>query len=178
MDVRFAPQYDEAVVAQVLGVPRTTVRRWRRQVLVPRTDGLWSFLDLAEGFVLASFRHATGRLPRLDAIRRRLAVPHPLAFREGVDPDWPAAVRKRLKPVQWSPDGYIARFPVAHTGDRVVMDARLHGGDPVCARTGAPMATLLPLLQAGLPVDRVVQESGWAREDVEAAARYVVEVIS
>ena len=172
MDVRFSPSYDEAVAAHVLGVPRTTVRRWRRQVLVSRADGLWSFLDLAEGFVLASFRHATGRLPRLDAIRR-LAVPHPLAFRDGVDPGWPAAVRKRLKPVQWAPDGYITRFPVAHTDERVVMDARLCAGHPVCARTGAPVTAVLPLLRAGLPIDRVVAESGWGRDDVDAAALYL-----
>lgn len=178
MDVRFSPRYDEAVAAQVLGVPRTTVRRWRRQVLSPSPDPRWSYLDLAEGYVLASFRHATGRLPQVVQIRRQWTVPHPLAYREAVDPDWPPAVQKRLKAVHWAADGYMARFPVAHTGDRVVMDARLHGGDPVCARTGAPMATLLPLLQAGLPIDRVMQASGWAREDVEAAARYVVEVIS
>ncbi len=171
MDSRCAPRYDETAAAHVLGVPRTTVRRWRRQVLVPRADELWSFLDLAEGYVLASFRHATGRLPRLDAIHR-LAVPHPLACREGVDPGWPAAVRKRLKPVQWAADGYIIRFPVAHTDDRVVVDARLCAGHPVCARTGAPVAAVLPLLQAGLPVDRVVAESGWTRDDVEAATLY------
>ena len=84
-----------------------------------------------------------------------------------------AAVRKRLKPVQWAPDGYITRFPVAHTDERVVMDARLCAGHPPCVRTGAPVTAVLPLLRAGLPIDRVGAKSGWGRDDVESAVLYM-----
>jgi len=61
---------------------------------------------------------------------------------------------------------------------RIVVDERVQSGKPVIAGTRVPVETVLGVLAAGEPMERVMSEYRMQREDILAAIAHAASVVS
>ena len=66
----------------------------------------------------------------------------------------------------------------AMSGDRVIIDPRVHHGKPVIRGTRVPVEVVLGSMAAGMSAAEVAKEYGIAVEDVQASLAYASRLVA
>ena len=72
-----------------------------------------------------------------------------------------------------------ARNGTSNWRDRIVIDAKIHHGDPCIRGTRIPVSVVVASIADGDPVDRILEAyPALTREDVKAALKFAAEAVN
>jgi uncharacterized protein (DUF433 family) len=206
---------DASDAARFLGIPRSTLRRWafgsgRGAPLLHVAEGArsgqaqFTFIAMAEAYVLEALGDAGVRLPRIRPALARLAqqfgreyvLVSPNLATDGIDVLWDFSrteeghglmegrtgqmvmreiVEDYLRYVTWDDEGYPSMLELRHCQpSKVVIDPHRAFGQPIFTDSRARVRDVANMLNAGEDPQVVADEHGVSLDDVRTAARILL----